>query len=460
MQGNQKVGVTGAGLVGSLWAVYLAQRGYRVDVYERRPDMRGKPPAGGRSINLALSHRGWRALERVNLKGSVQDFAIPMYGRMVHDTNGDTDFQPYGLEDQAIYAVSRARLNERLLNEAESYPQVSLYFNQRCEQVNLDDPSLLLTDQDQETLYTANYDTLFGTDGAFSVVRERMMKTKRFDFSQSFLTHGYKELTIPAGEAGQYQLYPNALHIWPRNSFMLIALPNPDGSFTCTLFLAFEGRPGFDKLTTEERVLDFFKTHFPDAKALMPDLCETFFNNPTDSLVTIRCDPWHYQDKACLLGDAAHAIVPFYGQGMNAGFEDCMVLNDLMESYKGQSWGALFEAFSKKRVKDGHAIADLALYNYVEMRDLVADTHFLRKQEISRKIHTLYPDHWQPLYTMVTFSRLPYSEAKARGDQQDQILENLLANHSYETLSDDNTLAEALAPYLGIALPQTAKPDN
>jgi kynurenine 3-monooxygenase len=207
-------------------------------------------------------------------------------------------------------------------------------------------------------------------------------------------------------------------------------------------------------------VLDFFETHFPDAKALMPDLSETFFNNPTDSLVTIRCDPWHYQDKACLLGDAAHAIVPFYGQGMNAGFEDCMVLNDLMESNKDQSWGALFHAFSKKRVKDGHAIADLALYNYVEMRDLVADMHFLRKQEISRKIHTLYPDYWQPLYTMVTFSRLPYSEAKARGDRQDQILENLLAKYSYETLIDEHNLAEAVAPYLGIALPKAAKPDN
>lgn len=241
---------------------------------------------------------------------------------------------------------------------------------------------------------------------------------------------------------------------------MLIALPNTDGSFTCTLFLAFEGNPGFDKLSTATEVVDFFDTYFPDAKALMPDLTQTFFENPTDSLVTIRCNPWHYKDKGCLLGDAAHAIVPFYGQGMNAGFEDCMVLSDLMNAYSDQGWGDLFKAFSDKRVKDGHAIADLALYNYIEMRDLVADNHFLEKQAISQKIYERYPDHWQPLYTMVTFSRLPYSTAKEKGDQQDQILENLFSEYSYDELCKTQVLEEAVAPHLGLALPETAKPES
>ncbi len=460
MQGSNRVGITGAGLVGSLWAVYLAQKGYDVDVYEGRPDMRQKQVAGGRSINLALSNRGWRALNRVNLKTAVQEFAIPMYGRMVHNESGDTDFQPYGEADQAIYSVSRSKLNELLQDEAEKHEKVQLFFNQRIEDVSLENASLTFADQDKGSSYTAGYNTIFGTDGAFSKVRESMMKTKRFNFSQSFLGHGYKELTIPPGKSHEYQLYPNALHIWPRNSFMLIALPNTDGSFTCTLFLAFEGNPGFDKLSTATEVVDFFDTYFPDAKALMPDLTQTFFENPTDSLVTIRCNPWHYKDKGCLLGDAAHAIVPFYGQGMNAGFEDCMVLSDLMNAYSDQGWGDLFKAFSDKRVKDGHAIADLALYNYIEMRDLVADNHFLEKQAISQKIYERYPDHWQPLYTMVTFSRLPYSTAKEKGDQQDQILENLFSEYSYDELCKTQVLEEAVAPHLGLALPETAKPES
>lgn len=460
MQGYDRVGITGAGLVGSLWAVYLAQKGYDVDVYEGRPDMRQKQAAGGRSINLALSNRGWRALDQVNLKPAVEEFAIPMYGRMVHNESGDTDFQPYGEAGQAIYSVSRSKLNELLQDEADKHDKVHLFFNQRCEDVSLDSRSMTFTDQARGNSYTATYNTIFGTDGAFSKVRESMMKTKRFNFSQSFLNHGYKELTIPPGKSHEYQLYPNALHIWPRNSFMLIALPNTDGSFTCTLFLAFEGDPGFDQLTSSSAVEQFFDTYFPDAKALMPELTKTFFENPTDSLVTIRCNPWHYQDKACLLGDAAHAIVPFYGQGMNAGFEDCMVLSDFMDNQSNQDWGGIFEAFSKKRVKDGHAIADLALYNYIEMRDLVADNHFLAKQAISQKIYELYPDHWQPLYTMVTFSQLPYAEAKEKGDKQDQILENLLSQYSYDELCKTQVLEEAVLPYLGLALPETTKPES
>ncbi len=452
MQGEKHVGIAGAGLVGSLWALYLAQRGYEVDVYEGRPDMRQMTAKGGRSINLALSDRGWRALNRINMKHKVEDMGIPMYGRMVHDENGSTQFRPYGTdENQAIYSVSRANLNRLLMDEAEAHNGVNLYFDQKAEQAKLSEKRMTFTDRASGQQYTAQYDTLFGTDGAFSKVRESMMKTKRFNYSQSYLDHAYKELTIPADSQGQHQLYKNALHIWPRNSFMLIALPNPDGSFTCTLFLAFEGNPAFEQLETEADIHQFFDEYFPDAKVLMPDLADEFLSNPTDALLTIRCDPWHYEDKACLLGDSAHAIVPFYGQGMNAGFEDCMVMDELMDHYQGADWGTLFKAFSERRVKDGHAIADLALFNFIEMRDLVADPHFHKKEHISALIHELAPDQWLPLYTMVTFSELPYSEAKRRGDEQDEILEKLLQHYDYEDLCRPEVLKDAIQPYVAVA---------
>lgn len=452
MQGEKQVGIAGAGLVGSLWAVYLAQRGYQVDLYESRPDMRQMAMKGGRSINLALSERGWRALDQVNLKHRVQDMGIPMYGRMVHSESGDTQFRPYDAdENRAIYSVSRSELNRLLMDEAEAYEGVNLYFNQKAEQVQLSEKTMTFTDREAHHQYSAQYDTLFGTDGAFSKVRESMMKTKRFNYSQSYLAHAYKELTIPADRQGRHQLYKNALHIWPRNSFMLIALPNPDGSFTCTLFLAFEGEPAFEQLQTEADIYQFFDKYFQDAKALMPNLAEEFMGNPTDALLTVRTDPWHYQDKACLLGDSAHAIVPFYGQGMNAGFEDCMVLDELMSQHADADWHTLFRAFSERRVKDGHAIADLALFNFIEMRDLVADPHFHKKQDISQRIHELAQEQWLPLYTMVTFSELPYSEAKRRGDEQDEILEALLQQYRYEQLCDYDFLRKAIQPYVGVA---------
>lgn len=460
MLSGKQVGITGAGLVGSLWAVYMAQRGYQVDLFESRPDMRQMAMNSGRSINLALSDRGWRSLEKVGLQEQVADSCIPMYGRMVHHENDETEFRPYGTAEQAIYSVSRAKLNQILLDEAEQHDGVDIYFNQKAEAVQLEDKAILFSDKETEDHYSAQYEALFGADGAFSKIRESMMKTKRFNYSQSYLAHGYKELTIPPDENGNHHLHKNALHIWPRNSFMLIALPNLDGSFTCTLFLAFEGEPSFAQLKREEDIKEFFHQYFPDAQALMPNLEDDFLNNPTEALLTTRCDPWHYKDKACLLGDAAHAIVPFYGQGMNAGFEDCMVLDELLDKYDKANWETLFETYSSKRVKDGHAIADLALHNFIEMRDLVADPHFHKKQALSNQIHELFPDQWIPLYTMVTFSTLPYSEAKRRGEEQDRILETLLSEYQYQELCNEKTLKRALEPYLKIPDSELAKPGN
>ena len=447
---NKTIGIAGAGLVGSLWAVYLAQKGYNVDVYESRPDMREVDMSAGRSINLALSDRGWRALDEVGLTEDIKQLAIPMYGRMIHDEQGNTNFMPYGKGEQAIYSVSRGELNKVMMNKAEEHDPVNIHFEKKCNSVSLDNNTFHFTDKNTGSISEPQYDLIFGTDGAFSKVRESMMKTKRFNYAQEYLAHGYKELTIPTGKTEKWQLYKNALHIWPRNSFMLIALPNLDGSFTCTLFLAFEGEPAFEQLQTEADVQNFFKAYFPDALEVMPTLIEDFFTNPTDSLVTIRCNPWHYQDKACLLGDAAHAIVPFYGQGMNAGFEDCTVLNRIMQSH--DDWGEIFRSFSRERVKDGHAIADLALHNFIEMRDLVADPHFQKKRELSRRINDLFPDQWTPLYMMVTFSDMPYSEAKTNGEKQDEVLEYMLNHYSYEALQSDEKLKAIVDEFLAMKI--------
>ncbi len=446
---TETIGISGAGLVGSLLSVYLAKRGHQVEVYERRPDMRRATMSAGRSINLALSDRGWKALEGVNMADPVKNIAIPMYGRMIHDEDGSQRFMPYGKQDQAIYSVSRGELNKLLMTEAEQSDKVNIYFDQKCTNVDLEQPALTFEDGNTQTKNTRQFSRIFGTDGAFSSVREVMMKAqKRFNYSQEFIEHGYKELHIPPGDEEPWQLYKNALHIWPRKSFMMIALPNLDGSFTVTLFLGFNGSPSFEELQTDQAIKDFFHQYFSDAMALMPTLLEDFRNNPTDSLVTIRCNPYHYQDKACLLGDAAHAIVPFYGQGMNAGFEDCTLIDQILDQHEGD-WERIFQEVSKQRVPDGHAIADLALHNFIEMRDLVADPHFIKKRDLSRQINDLFPNEWIPLYSMVTFSHMSYAEAKKRGDEHDFILDDILDKYNYEKITEKpEYLKEIVKPYL------------
>jgi kynurenine 3-monooxygenase len=426
---NQHIAIVGAGLVGSLLSIYLAKRGFQVSVFERRTDMRVKLLDHGRSINLALSNRGLRALEEVGLAGEIKKVAIPMHGRTMHSREGHLTFQPYGKEGQYINSVSRSNLNIVLMNKAEELG-VKFYFEQRIASVDFEKTEIHFQNP-ASNAQPQKFDTLIGTDGAFSAVRSSMQITDRFDYSQDYIDHGYKELHIPPGSNGSFLLEKNSLHIWPRESFMLIALPNPDGSFTCTLFFPFEGELSFNSLKTQQDVEKFLKGTFPDAFALMETPVKTFLSSPPSSLVTVRCFPWT-KNKTLLMGDAAHGIVPFFGQGMNAGFEDCRIFNEMMDQFA--DWKNLFEEFQKQRKRNTDAIAQLALDNFIEMRDLVADEEFLLRKKIEAKLHELFPDKWIPLYTMVTFrDDLPYSYAYQMGQKQKQIMDVVMKQPNIAT---------------------------
>jgi len=417
---GKKISILGAGLVGSLLSIFLAKRGYEVTIFERRPDMRKAGAIGGRSINLALSHRGLKALDGVGLKDKIQEACIPMPGRMIHDLAGNLDFQPYGKEGQYINSVSRGGLNELLVTEAEAIG-VKVRFEHRCMDVDFETATAHF---DNGSSISADF--LFGGDGAFSALRSAMQKTDRFNYNQHYISAGYKELTMPPTADGDFAIDPGALHIWPRGKYMLIALPNLDKSFTCTLFFPVEGPVSFDSLKTETEVEAFFNEQFADAVPLLPQLKTEFFENPTSSLVTVRCDPW-VKGNTALIGDAAHAIVPFYGQGMNSGFEDCHVFAQLLDKH-GSINDALLAEYQALRIPDGNAIADLALYNFIEMRDKVADDKFILQKKIEKRLNESYPNQWVPLYSMVTFSDYRYSEAIARGDKQQAIMDEVLAD--------------------------------
>jgi kynurenine 3-monooxygenase len=423
-----RITLIGAGLAGSLLAIYLAKRGFKVDVYERRPDMRKTKISAGRSINLALSARGIHALKEVGLHEEIMKIAIPMKGRMIHALDGKLTFQPYGrLEHEVIYATSRAQLNICLMDEAERQEGVRIYFDQTCTGMNLKTGEVSLHDESSGEDKTIQASTVIGTDGSASAIRLELLKTGRFNFSQQYLEHGYKELLIPAGPNGEFLLEKNALHIWPRHTYMLIALPNLDGSFTCTFFFPFEGEESFASLNTEEKVMSFFQKQFSDAVPLMPTLLDDFFNNPTGAMVTIKCKPWHIEDKVVLLGDAAHAIVPFFGQGMNCAFEDCTYLDQCIAK-DGNDWKKVFEEYEELRIINTDAIADMALENFIEMRDHTADPKFLLKKKVEHAIEEKYPEIFIPKYSMVSFRRIPYSVALAKGKIQDKILNELTAS--------------------------------
>ena len=425
---KKNVTVVGAGLVGSLLSIYLAKRGYKVNIYERRPDMRKIKMSAGKSINLALSDRGWRGLEGVGITEDIKKIAIPMYGRHIHNKDGSTAFQPYGKEEQAIYSVSRAEINMRLMDLAERQENVKIHFEQRC--TNIDRSALEATFVNDQT-GTSNKeksDLLFGADGAFAASRLNMQLTSdRFEYNQHYIDCGYKELIIPPGKDKGFLMEKNALHIWPRGSFMMIALPNLDGDFTCTLFLPFTGEKSFEKLKTKEDVSNFFNTEFPDAVPLMPTLLDDFFTNPVSSLVTVKCFPWTFDEKIALIGDAAHAIVPFFGQGMNCGFEDCVVLNKLIDKHQ-ENWSKIMPEYQNLRKPDGDAIADLAIANFVEMRDKTADPRFLLQKKIEARFSQKYSDKWIPLYSMVTYSPdIRYSTALQTGFKQQAIMDKVMA---------------------------------
>jgi kynurenine 3-monooxygenase len=428
----------GSGLAGGLLAAYLGRRGYDVDLYERRADPREGNIVGGRSINLALSTRGIHALEQLGIADEVLKHAIPMRGRMIHPAGAGahTNFAPYDVDpNKHINSIGRAALNTTVIEAAQRYSNVRVYFNHRCTDVDLDlaTAHLLNTNDSsivagvsaantKDQLVIARGDAVIGVDGAFSAVRQSMqLRLDRFEYDESYLAHGYKELTIPPAPDGSWQMEKEALHIWPRKSFMMIALPNPDGSFTCTLFWEFEGVRSFATTKTDEDVRGFFDAEFPDAVPLMPKLLEEFRSNPTGSLVTIRCAPWYYRDKVALVGDAAHAVVPFYGQGMNAAFEDCVVLDECLAQFPQDRQRAFAEYFLKRK-ENADALADLAVENFIEMRDKTASRTFRAKKKLDHFLEALLPGIYLPLYTMVTFTRIPYAEAARRARLQDRIV--------------------------------------
>lgn len=425
METKKNISIVGAGLVGSMWACYMAKRGHNVNVFERRGDMRIKEVDAGKSINLALSTRGWQAINELGMEEELKKIAIPMNGRMIHQEDGTQDFQPYGKEGQAIYSISRGELNKALMNRADEDSNSVFHFDYKCEHVDFDNNILKFSTQNGD-IRTVSSDYIFGTDGAFSVVRYEMQRTQNFNYSQQFLEHGYKELCIPPNEDGTHKLEKNALHIWPRKSFMLIALPNLDGSFTVTLFLQFKGKESFETLDEDHEIIPFFEKYFPTALQHIPDLIKDYKENPTGSLVTVKCSPWHFKN-ACLLGDAAHAVVPFYGQGMNAGFQDCFELNYLLDNHTNMSWENVFQIFSEQHAKNGQAIADLAIRNFIEMRDATANDHFLQRKKLELHLMNKYPEHYKSQYQMVTFTTEPYYDALTIGDRQTAFAEQLLS---------------------------------
>lgn len=424
---KENITIIGAGLVGSLLSIYLSKRGYKVKVYERRGDMRKEKMSAGRSINLALSDRGLLALEKVGLAEEIKKISIPMHGRYIHNLDGSTAFQPYGKEGQYINSVSRGTLNMKLMDLAEEQG-VEIYFNEKLSKIDWSNEVIEFESNKNKPLPSFKTDLIFGADGAFSAARlQHQLQHGKFNYSQYYIDCGYKELTIPPTSDGEFAMQVNALHIWPRKDYMLIALPNLDKTFTCTLFFPFEGEASFEKLSTPEAVKSFFERTFPDAVKLMPDYINEFFINPTSSLVTVKCFPWIRGDKFALIGDAAHAIVPFFGQGMNCGFEDCRVLDELIDKHK-QDWGKILKEYQTLRKPDGDAIADLAINNFTEMRDKTADPKFLLQKKIEARLHEKYPDKWIPAYSQVTFSpHIRYSEALKRGQMQEAIMQDVMA---------------------------------
>jgi kynurenine 3-monooxygenase len=419
-----KITLIGAGLNGALLAILLIQRGFAVEIYERRPDMRRVRMSAGRSINLALSTRGIHGLRQAALWERMRSIIIPMKGRMMHSVAGGLTFQPYGKnETEVINSISRAELNIALMSAAEEQGAI-IHFNERCTGYDMKTGAIRLRNDETGKETTRETRVTIGCDGSASSIRTEMLKLSRFNFSQQYLDYGYKELTIPAGSKCEHLLETHALHIWPRGNHMLIALPNIDGTFACILFLPFEGADSFASLTSHADVLQFFQSRFPDTVPLMPDLANNYFANPTGAMVTIKCSPWHVEGRALLLGDAAHAIVPFFGQGINCGFEDCTSLMELLDRH-GADWPRVFSDFEHARKINTDAIADMAVENFTEMRDRVADSWFLFRKKVELALEEKYPQLFVPKYAMVTFHRVPYSVALARGVIQDRMLAEL-----------------------------------
>tara|TARA_R110002051_G_scaffold204512_2_gene270644 strand:- start:495 stop:1835 length:1341 start_codon:yes stop_codon:yes gene_type:complete len=420
---SKKIAIIGSGLVGSLLAIYLKKFGHTITVFDRRPDIRNID-FSGRSINLAMSNRGWNALNEVNLETEIKKIAIPLDKRAMHVVGQPEYYQKYGKDGEAIWSISRGVLNRKMIDLAE-HEGVEFRFEEKVWDVNLPDAKLYTGETEKGEWQEYKYDLIFGCDGAFSRVRHKMQRRSRFDYSQDFIDVGYKELTIAPHTDGTHKLDKHSFHIWPRGKFMLIAMPNLDGSFTCTLFMPFEGEVSFENIKTKEEAKKFFSTYFPNVMQDIENLTEDFFKNPTSAMVTMKCFPWTYWDKVALVGDSAHAVVPFYGQGMNAGFEDIFVLNTIIKKH-GDDWQAIFQEFEKVRKPNADAIAELSYRNFMEMSSKTADPKFLLQKKIEKYFAAKHPDQWIPVYSRVTFSDRSYAEALAEGDVQEEIMKQVM----------------------------------
>ena len=440
---EKKAIIVGAGLVGSLWSVYLSKAGYKVTIYERRPDIRRAEISAGKSINLALSNRGWKALDGVGVGDEIRKIAIPMYGRQMHNLDGTEIYQPYGKEGEAIYSVSRGGVNAKMMDLAEEFGNATIFYNNKCYRADLEAGKVFIENTQSGEKFEDQADVVFAADGAFSAIRYNSFQVQdRFQYEQRYIEDGYRELLLPANEDGSYKMDKNKLHIWPRGRFMLIALANEDGSFTCTLFMPMEGEKSFSALKTDEDVDRFFKETFPDFYNMMPDLVSDWHSHPLSSLAIIRCYPWTY-GKVALMGDAAHATVPFYGQGMNSGFEDCTVLSQLMHKHN-ENWPEVFAEYQAVRKPDGNAVQDLSLHNYFVMRDFVADPKFLLQKKIEKRFSEKYPDKWMPLYSQVTFSHIRYSDAWKKGMEQEEMMKSIMAMPNIEEKWDSTEVEQKM----------------
>lgn len=420
----------GAGLAGSYMAYALGKKGYSVEVFEKRPDPRKAEYGSGRSINLVVSHRGWTAFKYAGIEEQIRAIVVPAYGRQIHDIEGNESYFPYSIDNQAIHSISRSELNETLVDLADALPNVNFHFDHICEYVDTDQGVVRLTHEGKTRIVQG--DLIVGADGAGSAVRRTLMGKPRFDFSQKFIDSGYKEVHIPAAEDGSPQLNIDALHIWPRREFMLMGLANTDNGFTGTVFAPFTGEYGLDQLKTGKDGLRYFEKYFKDAIPLIPNLEEQWENNPTSALACIRCNPYHWNHNIMLIGDAAHATVPFYGEGMNGSLEDVRVFLELLDEHGDSDMSKVLSVYTELREPAGNALVDLSLRNFIEMRDLVADPSFQLRKKIERNVQKNHPDKWTPLYTLVKFTNIPYHEALAQGEHHDKIMERILELENIE----------------------------
>lgn len=440
------ISIVGSGLVGVVLAISLKKKGYTVTVYDKSEDIRNID-FRGRSINLALSDRGWRILKELGIEDEVRELGIPMSERAIHTEEGDIKYQPYSIKGNSIWAISRGGLNKELISIAEK-EGVLFKFDTPIWDVNLKKGILYTAEKESDQWNEIKTDLIFGADGAYSRVRAKMQKQSRFEYQQSYLHLGYKELRIEAMPNGEHQLSKNAFHIWPRKDFMFIALANVDGSFTCTLFMPYDGDVSFETINSDAEINQFFTTYFKDVDALIPNYLEQFKENPVNSLVTMKCYPWVSEDKVALIGDAAHAVVPFYGQGLNAGLEDVYVLNQIISQGENDSWLGILKKYQEERKPNGDAIAELSYRNFKEMSEDTADDMFLLRKKIEGKFAEAYPDLWLPLYDRVTFSTESYVSALAEGDRQTHIMDQVMLMDNIEDKWDSDEVMNKIKSLL------------